>query len=156
MCEARGEPPPDVFWTRESKNKIIVTDKNSGKRKQGETLIRNILVLKLHLSRFLACVVKYSINQDVLCSFVFICLGEESLKSPVHVVMFPDSMLDPFLHLIFNDKSYLARSTISYHNNKVHFLQDFQKKAYNWLKTILLLLSLVLCNLTIFLRTIIL
>merc|ERR1719264_2119887 len=34
VCEARGEPPPDVFWTRESKNKIIVTDKNSGKRKQ--------------------------------------------------------------------------------------------------------------------------
>ena len=28
-----------------------------------------------------------------------------------------------------------------YHNNKVHFSQDFQKKAYNWLKTILLLLD---------------
>ena len=22
VCEARGEPPPDVFWTRESNNKI--------------------------------------------------------------------------------------------------------------------------------------
>ena len=73
----------------------------------------NILVLKLHLSIILACVVKYSINQDVLCSFVSICLGEESNKSPVHVTILPDSMLDPFLHLIFNDKSYLARSTIS-------------------------------------------
>ena len=36
VCEARGEPPPDVFWTRENKDKIIITDKNTGRRSQGQ------------------------------------------------------------------------------------------------------------------------
>ena len=130
VCEARGEPPPDVFWTRESKSKIIVTDKNSGKRNQGKTwritrpsmyissghtwtnrtdehrlaFLELLTELNLHLwgillclikiasqphrGRFLDCVVKYSINQNVLCSFVSICPGEASNKSPVQATRF--------------------------------------------------------------------
>ena len=36
VCDARGEPPPDVFWTRENKDKIIITDKNTGRRTAGQ------------------------------------------------------------------------------------------------------------------------
>ena len=35
VCEAKGEPAPDVFWTRESNKKVKVTDKNTGKINQG-------------------------------------------------------------------------------------------------------------------------
>ena len=33
-CEARGEPPPSVFWTREKDN-ITVTHRSSGRRSSG-------------------------------------------------------------------------------------------------------------------------
>ena len=35
VCEARGEPPPDVFWTRENKDKILVTGWRDGTRASG-------------------------------------------------------------------------------------------------------------------------
>jgi len=46
VCDARGEPPPDVFWTRENKDKIIITDKNTGRR----TAVKRVdgSVLELH------------------------------------------------------------------------------------------------------------
>ena len=36
VCEAQGEPAPDVFWTRENRDKIVVTDKKSGRRTTGQ------------------------------------------------------------------------------------------------------------------------
>ena len=36
VCEAQGEPAPDVFWTRENRDKIVVTDKKSGRRSTGQ------------------------------------------------------------------------------------------------------------------------
>ena len=33
-CEARGEPAPSVFWTREGPDKIFLSDRN-GRRRAG-------------------------------------------------------------------------------------------------------------------------
>lgn len=57
----------------------------------------------------------------MFCAHLFpFVSGEESNKSPLQA---PDSMY-PFLYLIFNNMSYLARSiTSSFNNNKMHFLQ---------------------------------
>ena len=35
MCQARGEPKPTVFWTRENKANITVVEKGTGRRTAG-------------------------------------------------------------------------------------------------------------------------
>ena len=69
----------------------------------------------------------------MFCAHLFpFVSGEESNKSPLQA---PDSMLCPFLYLIFNNKSYLARSiTASFNNNKMHLLQG-SSLAYDYTPT---------------------
>ena len=35
VCQARGEPKPTVFWTRENKANITVVEKGTGRRTAG-------------------------------------------------------------------------------------------------------------------------
>ena len=43
-CEARGEPAPNVFWTREGPDKILQADR-AGRRRAGERMLKRMIVI---------------------------------------------------------------------------------------------------------------